>query len=302
MDRKKEARLSMYDAVIAYCNNNNALIATVPAFQNAFTSFQSIVDNIRATAQLEASVITGITTDKSQVKANLSVVAANLAAMIFAYASNVNNNVLKEQVNFTPSELKLLKDEKLIAACSNIRDAANANIASLADYGITAANITDFQSMMDGYSAKVSSPRNAVSQRSSYSKTLTTLFKQADDALKNQMDKMAQKFNVTNEDFYNTYKSNRIIIDPGSSPTQIAGTITSAANNQPVEGALVQLVGNGLSNTTDAQGNYILKSVAIGKQSVKITKAGFADDTIDNILVKLGKTATADAVITAMPV
>jgi hypothetical protein len=292
----------MYDAVIAYCNSNAALIATLPAFQTAFTNFQSIVGNIHSTVQLEANVITGITIDKSQLKANLGEQAINLASMIFAYASNANMNSLKEQVNFSPSEIKLMKDEMLVASCGNIRDAANANLAALADYGITAATIASFQGTMDAYTALISSPRNAVSQRASYAKTLTVLFKQADASLKNQMDKMALNFKTSFEDFYNTYKSNRIIIDPGTSTTQIAGTITSAANNQPVEGALVQLVGNGLSNTTDAQGNYILKSVAIGKQSVKITKAGFADDTIDNILVKLGKTATADAAITAMPV
>jgi hypothetical protein len=301
MNKRKESRLNMYDAVIAYCNSNAAIIATLPAFQTAFTSFQSIVGNIHSTVQLEANVITGITADKSQLKANLSAQATNLAAMIFAYASNLNINSLKEQVNFSPSDIKMMKDERLLASCGNIRDAANANLAPLADYGITAATITAFQTMIDAYAALVSSPRNAVSQRASYAKTLTVLFKQADASLKSQMDKMALNFKTSNDNFYNTYKSNRLIIDPGTSSTQIAGTVMSAATNQPVEGALVQLVGNGLSNSTDAQGNYILKSVAIGKQSVKITKAGFADDSINNIMVKLGKTTNANAAINATP-
>jgi len=124
---------------------------------------------------------------------------------------------------------------------------------------------------------------------------------QANNILKTQLDRTVGQFRTSNEDFYNTYQNNRIIVDPGTSATQIAGTITSTVNNQPVSGATVQLVGNGISNITDAEGNYILKSVAIGTQSIKISKAGFSDDVIDNISVKLGKTVSVDAEINPVP-
>ena len=300
MTKKNEARLNMYYAVISYCNSNPAILATVPAFQTAFTAFQSTVNEIHSVAQLEANVISGITADKSQLKNNLSAEAAHLAAKVFAFASNTNNNSLKQQVNFTPSDLKWMKDETLLVTCGNIRFAANVNVGSLADYGVTAVSIAAFQSLIDAYTAQVSSPRNAVSQRSSYSQTLTGLFKQADAALKSQLDKIALGFKTSNEDFFNTYMNNRMIILPSTSTTQIAGNITSAANNQPVEGALVQLVDDSVSGTTDEEGNFILKPIAIGKQSIKITKTGFADKIISSIVVKLGKTSTVDAVITAM--
>ncbi len=292
----------MFDAVIAYCTSNSSIIATVPAFQSAFASFQSTVSEIHSVVQLQVNVITGITADKAKMKDNLAGAAANLAATVFAYASNSGNNALKEQVNFPPSELKSLKDKMLVATSGNIRDAANANLAALNNYGITAESITGFQTIIDAYVAQMSSPRNAVSQRASHAKTLVNLFKQANDALKTQLDKIALQFKLSNADFYNTYKSNRIVIDPGTSTTQIIGTITNAANDQPVEGATVQLVGSELSTVTDEEGIYNLKPVGIGNQSIKITKTGFADNTISNRVVKLGKTATADAAINAMSV
>jgi len=297
MTTRNESKLNMYDAVISFCNNNASVTASIPAFQSALTNFQSTVAGIHSNAQLEANIITGHTASKADLKQTLATAAANLAALVYAYAIDAKDSVLRERVNIVPSEFKKFKDEMLIAACSNIRDAANANIAELAPYGITASSITDLQTAIDAYAAKISSPRNAVSQRASYSKAITALFKQADGILKKQLDKMALNFQAANIDFYNTYKSNRTIIDPGTSATSIAGTVTNSDNGQPVAGAHVQLVGNGHADVTDAQGNYILKSIEIGTQQVKITCAGFADDTISNIIVKLGKTTTVSAAI-----
>lgn len=299
MNKIKEARLNMYDAVITYCSNNTPIVNTVSAFQTALTDFQATVDNIYSTAQLEVDVITGITADKAQLRETLCQQAADLGSVVFAFASSSDNNELKQKANFTVSDLRRLKDGLLSLTCTNIRDAAKANLPALATFDITPATLNDFSTVIDNYDNKISSPRVAVSQRSAYSKTLTNLFKQADSILKSQMDKVAVRFKAANEEFYNAYKNNRIIIDPGSSNTQIAGVINSAGDNLPMQGATVQVVGTSITDTTDADGNYTLKSVPIGTQSVKIAKPGFADTILDNILVKLGKTSTVNKSIEA---
>ena len=297
MNKVKEARLNMFDAVIAYCNNNAATVASIPAFQSAFTNFQNAVSGIHLTAQQEADVIIGITADKAQLRLNLCKQTAELAAVVFAFASSSSNNELKEKVNFSFSNLKRLKDKSLIAACTNIRDSAQANLAGLAPYGVTATSITDFQNAIDAYAAKTSSPRNAVSQRSYYKQSLNDLFSQASNILRTQLDKMIVQFKATNESFYQVYKNNRMIVEPATSATQIIGRVMSAGNNEPVVGATVQFVSNGLSDITNANGNFILKSAPVGTQSIKITKEGFVDSVEENILVKLGKTATIEAVV-----
>src|SRR5579871_97096 len=287
MNKIKEARLNMYETVIAYCNNNTAIVATVPAFQTSLAGFATAVDKINLNARMEADVITGIAADKASLRIVLCQKAADLGAVVFAFASTSNNNELMQKTKFTLSELKRLKDGLLSLICTNIRDAAQANLASLATAGVTAATLTDFQTAIDSYANKATSPRNAVSQRSVYSQALNNFFAIADGIVKKQLDKWAVQFKADNIDFYNGYKSNRKIVDPGTSATQIAGDIISANNNLPVQGATVQLVGTSITGSTDADGNFVLKSVAIGPQSIKITKPGFADAIIDNIIVKL---------------
>ena len=83
-------------------------------------------------------------------------------------------------------------------------------------YGITADNISDFQTAIDITRKKLSSPRNAISQRSAYGATISNLFKQANGILKNQLDKMAVQFKTTAENFFIAYKRNRAIVGPGA--------------------------------------------------------------------------------------
>ncbi len=216
MNKKNKALLNMYDAVIAYCNNNSSIIDTLPAFHAALDSFGLIVDSIHSLSELESNFITGIGIDKLQSKKNLSDQASNLSVLIFAFACAANNKTLKEQVGFSPSGLKAMNDDGLTTACSNILDAANTNLAPLTDYGLGANLITNFEIAINDYKSKINPSRNTLTRRASYSKTLDNLYKQADMLLKNQMDKMILQLKKTNDDFYTTYTNHRKIDDPAN--------------------------------------------------------------------------------------
>ena len=216
MTKTNLSRLNMFTAVITYCNNNSATVATVQSFQTALTSLIAIVNQIHDTLQMQDNVITGIATDKRAMRAALCKQAANLGGVISAFATSTNNNELKEQVNFPVSELSRLKDEVLVARCSNIYNALNANVTALANSGITAATATTFQTAIDAYNAKIATPRNAVSLRSAHAKSLTQLFREANGILRMQMDKLAIQFIPTAANFYTAYKNNRVIVGPAA--------------------------------------------------------------------------------------
>jgi len=297
MTKKLESRLNMYDAVITYCTGNAATVASVAAFQTAFTAFQTTVGQIHDTAQMEVAIISGITTDKSQLRVALCEQATYLSAIVFAFASGTNNNQLKEQASLSLSEFKRLTDEMLVPTCANIHDALNTNITALASYGITAATVTGFQTAIDNYQAKIATPRNAINQRAAHSADLDNLFKQANSILKNQMDKVAFQFKITAESFYNAYKNNRNIVNPGTSATQITGTVTNSVTHTPLPGATVEVVGQPLTTVTNENGFYVLRSVTPGSHSVKVAIAGYSDMQQDGLLVKLGKTTNADIAV-----
>ena len=232
MNKINEAKLNMYRAVAKHCNNNPAVIAAIPAFQTAITSLNTNIASILTTAQLEIQVISGITADKAKHKETLAQQASNIANAVFAYASSIANNTLKEQVKFSARKLLRIKDDLIVPTCLNIHSAANANLAALAPYGITAAVLTSFSTAITNYTAAISSPRNAISLRTAYAKDLSNLFTKTDKLLKEQLDKLSVQFKTSHTDFYNAYKSNRIIIDPGVSVTQTKEKRIAASNNK----------------------------------------------------------------------
>lgn len=296
MERKSEAKLNMYRAVANHCNANPAIIATVPAFQTAVTALNANISTMLSTAQMEVQVISGITADKSQLKQSLAQQAADIAAIVFAFASSSGNNTLKEQVKFSFREILRIKDDLIAPTCLNIHNAANTNLAALVGYGITAATLTAFNNAISSFSAAVPSPRNAVSLRAAYKKDLTNLIKQTDKLLKEQLDKLSVQFKTPNPDFFNAYKSNRIIIDPGAAGTQIKGKVISAANSKGIKDVKVEIVGNGLSDLSTNTGRFMIKPGAAGTYSIKLSKTGFQDNTVAGIIVQTGQPADVGTV------
>ena len=165
----------------------------------------------------------------------------------------------------------------------------------MAPYGITAASVTAFTNAINEYTTAVPSPRNAVSQRAAYVQSLKSLFKEADDILKNQLDKLAVQFKATQPQFLNAYKNNRVIIDAPASATQIKGKVTNGDGTTPVFGAVVELLGKPITTTTNSRGNYNLKSLEPGTYQVKFSKPGLQDFISPMVEVKQGKATKQDA-------
>ena len=294
MNKIQNAKLDMYKAVISFCNQNQEVLASVPALQVSYNSFTDIVESITTVAHQKADVISGIREDKSQFRKSLVERVADVAAKVYAYAVSAANNELKEKVNFTTSDLLRLRDEELPGVCTNIVMAINSNLTLLAAYNVTVDTLKELNALLDQYTSMISRPRNAVSQRSAHVSTLKELFKSADAILKGQMDKTIKEFRLVNPVFYKPYKNNRIIIDPPVTPTQIRGAIVNSSNNEPVSGVTIAVLENQTIANTGEEGKFIIKPLAPGTYSIKVSKEGFQTKTITDLLVKLGQVKIID--------
>ena len=289
MNATQEAKLNMYRATQQHCEDNAAIVATVPAFSTAFNSFKSKVAAIIATVQQEDLVTKGVTIDKSEAKKTLCKLAADIAAPIFAFASSTNDNTLKQEVNFSYSDLFKSKDDQLAPRCQNIHDAGTSNLAALASYGITASTLTTFQTTIDNYQTKVPTPRNAAVLKVTIRTNLKNLIKETDKVLKEQMDKTVVGLKATNPDFVTTYKANRVIIDPTKTTTTLKGTVTNSADKTFIAGATVTIDGTKLNAITNESGDYEIKPITPGTVNITATAPKFKGTTKTNITVKLGQ-------------
>ncbi len=297
MNATQESKLNMYRATQKHCTDNAAIIAAVPAFETALNVFNVKLSAIIAATQQEDLVTKGITVDKSEAKKTLCRLTTDIAAPIFAFASSTANNKLKQEVNFSYSDLLRTKDDLMAPRCQNIKDLGIANLAALAPYGLTTAGLIALQTEIDNYQVKVPTPRNSAAQKKTIRENMKTLFKEIDIVLKEQMDKTVVGFKATNPDFVSTYKANRIIIDPGKSKTTLKGTVQSSQNDLPVKGALILLEDTGIKTTTNPTGSYEIKPIPAGTYSITISATGFKEKTETGIIIKQGQATTLNTIL-----
>jgi TonB-linked SusC/RagA family outer membrane protein len=74
---------------------------------------------------------------------------------------------------------------------------------------------------------------------------------------------------------------------------RITGTVVSAANMRPLDGAQISIEGTGMGALANAQGRYLVLNVPAGTYTVRVTMIGFAT-TQQQVTVTAGGTATAD--------
>jgi hypothetical protein len=80
----------------------------------------------------------------------------------------------------------------------------------------------------------------------------------------------------------------------GQSSGKITGRVFDKANNEPMIGATVRIENTTTGAMTDLDGNYTI-SVAAGKYNITMTYTGYANLTIQDIIVTAGKVTKVDA-------
>ncbi len=292
MNAKFESKLNMYRATQKHCLDHPSVTSSLPAFEKILTTFNLKVSSIIELTQQEDLATKGITVDKSEAKKSLCRLATDMAAPVFAFASATEDYKMQQEVKFTFTDLLKTKDDVLAPRCQNIKDIATANLKALGEYGLTEASLSTLQTAIENYQSKVPTTRNSAAQKKTIRDNIKKLFAETDSILKDQMDKTIVSFNASNPDFVATYKTNRIIIDPGKSVTMLKGTVQSSKEKIPVSGALITLKDTNLKTTTTKAGTFEIKPVPPGTYSIIISATGFADKTETNVAFKPGQTTT----------
>lgn len=288
----------MYNAVISYCDESDGITAPLPAFAITLTAFNAKANAIDTTAQLEAQVITGITINKGDLKKALCTSAEGLAAAVYAYATAEEDPVLQQKANYSLSDFLRLKDDELSIIVQNLHDAAADVVASLLAYGVTAATLEALQDLIDEYSSTVSAPRNAAALRKTYVAQLKTLFNEADEILKTQLDKLALQFKASQPEFYSTYKNNRRIINAPTSATQAKGVITDSISGMPIFDTIITVDDQEYNTSSNLEGGYSLKISIPGIYTINFAKEGYQAWQAINVEILLGQATTIDVQLT----
>ena len=219
MNDSQENKLGMYRATGQVLTDNAAIFAAVPAM---VTQHQNLLDSIAlidSLAQAQIAVKKGITVDKKVFQLQMVDYTMRVAGGLMAYASAEGNNTLL-------AKAKSINDTKFVRARDDVRDdiaqdihdEANAIIAQLAGYNVTAATLSALQTRIDAYRLYIVKPKLAIGDGSKDTALLKQEFARADVIVKERLDGLIRTFKETNPNFVMVYTNARKITNTGSKP------------------------------------------------------------------------------------
>lgn len=294
MKNSQENKLSMYFAVQKVCADNNSVWNGLPAFVSAFTAFEDIIQGIQDQRVIQEMDTKGVTLDKGSAEEDLIDQALKVSTAVHAYATEINDNTLREKINYVRSDFTKARDTILIDICQLIHDEANSVVGSLSDYGVTAAELTLLQGKIDDYEAIVAGPRNAITDRSTATSELEKLFVSGDDVLTNKLDKLLNQFAQSDPEFYTQYGNSRKIVDMGGASTGLKGKITDSSTGDRIVSAVVEIPELETDRKTNKDGMYHFKKIRPGTYSLNASAKGYQKKEIAEVEIEEGRTNELD--------
>lgn len=288
MTNKQESTEKMSVATVAYLLANPTITAGLPNFPAYFTVIQTTNTQIQAAQVQQEADKSGDTVTKKLARATLIAQAIDVSRRVVAYATNVNNNALLILVNYTESDLNRSSDTKLVGSCQVIRDNANANVAALAPYGVTAPILTTLQASITSFNTSIPKVRVDTTDRGEATKLLASLFK---TLLSNwaKIDTLVEMVRTAQPNFYNEYQLVRKVIVMGTGSLALKVQANDAQSGDSLANVTLTLTpantalrAASTAKTTVVKktakgGGSNYKSLADGDYTVVAKKPGFKD-------------------------
>ncbi len=169
--------------------------------------------DIGGTATAGLLALLGIATNKNEVEANLIKTTLNISGAIQAYAADQGDVELKERVSFTKGELQKQRDTILRDISIIVLKEAQKIGAPLNDYGVTAAEVSDFETLTEDYRDIMSRPRVGTTDRKTATEDLVKHLDEIRVIYKERIDKLMLNFEDTHTHFFEKYFNARKIAD-----------------------------------------------------------------------------------------
>ena len=215
MNDRLENKRTMYKAVTDLLDANTAKTSSMTAFATALNSFKDLVDAISEKNLLKDSATSGKTALKTQLQNDLIASTVPVAAALFALGSATNDPRIQALGDVKKGDLQNLRDTELTDKVILIKNTADTYAADLVAYGVAAPDIAALETKSTAYNTSLGGKESSFSTKSSAGRVMEDLFKQADTILTDQLDRMMEKFNSSDQQFYLEYKSAREIRDLG---------------------------------------------------------------------------------------
>lgn len=213
MKRKDQNFMNMTNATIQVLVENQSIWGTNTKVTAYVTSIQNDAAAVETERQAADIVSTGATTDKELAGRKASLLCVKLAGFGAAYALDKDNHTLHDELEVYSSSLDRMSGGKLVAKMKSIHTKlASLDPVETAEYGITPAELTQFEQAIKAFDSMKSTPRTIITSGKTHNANIPALLRNIRNTFY-RLDKLILIFETDHPDFVSQYKNARIIID-----------------------------------------------------------------------------------------
>ena len=284
----------MIGTTIDFCEKNNSAWSGITAFAGVLNAVKLKKKEVDEQNEIASVSTKGVTEDVRGLRKKMTELAVRCGAGTLALANTIGDHDLAAKVNFTANKMNKMNKENATGCCQAIKDAAWANAAALAGYGITTDDLNDVQTAIDKYRQKAPNPRLAIINRSkAKGKIAETVRFILDHLLANQLDHMAGTLRFTNPVFHSGYLMAREIIDLGVVHTKLKALLTDQ-NQVPLVGAKLTVTESETQKVvktavSEKDGTVKISPMSVGNVDLKWEAVGYVTKTETGVHVARGK-------------
>ena len=222
MNNVQTNRVTMYKTTIAVLDENNGIWNPMAPFAEAVTRLKNKVSAIDTAAQKQETP-TGATLDKAGARDALEDVLFLACEALGVLAHTSNDQDLVALTDITRSGIDKLDVEGLSNRATLVLAQANARKTELATLQVTQANIDELSQALQDYNEMKAGPRQATVERMVQTESLSSLFREANNILRNEIDPMVNLFSRTQPLFVSNYQAARVIVDRAATRSAAKG-------------------------------------------------------------------------------
>lgn len=298
--------LSMAQAVLAVLKLFIAKIGLAPKLQELLDLLTDLVTKYHD--KNKKMVLENDFASIKQKSRDALILAADiLISQMKLYAAMEKDLITTNQLNLYYNDLYKVSGDMLADRCTKVADVATALGVKLTGYNVTPVIVTDFRTLIGGFSELISAPRMDITARAATKKDMENIIREIRALLNDKMDLSMNSIKKSEPEFFNAYTSARVVVDlkgkrnvkKSASDTtgMISGTLTDSETGDPIADAIVQLDSTDEATTTDEDGEFIFDTVTAGPANIVCTKELYKNLNLTGIVVKAGEETEVDGVM-----
>ena len=206
-------RIRMFKTTNSVLEENKAVWTAMVPFADAAQKFRDKIAKIDLTAQKQETATAGATLDRTSAREALEDVLFLASEALGVLAHGADDNALRDLTDVRSSGLQRMTDEELANLAHSIVAQTTGRTAELATLQVSEANLTELNQALQDFEESKSAPRTAIANRMAQTESLAELIREANDILRNQLDRMVNLFRRLHPDFVAAYRGARVIVD-----------------------------------------------------------------------------------------